>query len=441
MSEMTARTITAQAQTTIQAPRGVVFRWLTDPGLLPQWVTGLVESRPEGAAKVLVGARSIEVVSLRGRSTEMPSEIVELQPDRVISSRIETPDGPLVSRFELEDVGGTCRVVQTLTAKFSGTRWVPSVLIAAATARQLRRDLATLSRMSSNRYTGGQTITTLHDVLPALLRAQVDMGGDLSTPTLAATTGMSPSRFHERFRRATGETVKRHTLRLRLERAAFRLLTERTGVSAIGFDLGFGYHEAFTRAFRRHFGMTPSRYRTQTLPVPARGEERPQLGAAAVGATVSTTSAVLLRPAHVAFVRRTGPYERVEPADFTRILEWATRRQLDPICLLGIAHDAPGITPDARLRFDVGVQVARPFPGTSAVGYQLLPERWCASTCYVGPFTGLADAYRSAFAAAYLLRGFQPLGLPVEEKYLATTLSTKDQIHTTQILMPLRSPR
>ena len=99
----------------------------------------------------------------------------------------------------------------------------------------------------------------LHDVLPALLRKQVDLAADLSTPRLAAATGMSPSHFHEVFRRATGETVKQYTLRLQ-ERAAFRLLTERTSVAAIAFDLGFGSHETFTRAF-----AGPARWRPRNI--------------------------------------------------------------------------------------------------------------------------------------------------------------------------------
>ena len=111
---------------------------------------------------------------------------------------------------------------------------------------------------------------------------------------------------------------------------------------------------------------------------------------------------------------------------------------MDPICLVGIAHDAPGITPAARLRFDVGVQVTEAFRSTREVGYQLLPERWCAATSYVGPFSGLAGAYEAAFRAASGLRGFDVVGLPVEERYLTSALLTQQEIQTTQILIPLR---
>ena len=78
----------------------------------------------------------------------MKSEIVELAGCRAIASRIETPDGPLLSRFVLEDLGDTCSLVHTLTAEFGGHRWIPSVVIAAGMTRQIRQDLARLTRLA-----------------------------------------------------------------------------------------------------------------------------------------------------------------------------------------------------------------------------------------------------------------------------------------------------
>jgi len=148
MANLARRVIRAEARTTIRRPVAAVFNWLTEPALLPQWVTGLVESRPVGPAEVRVGARSVEEVSVRGRSITMAAEIVELARCRVIASRIETPDGPLLSRFDLEDLGDACGLVHTLTAEFGGHRWIPSVVIAAGMSRQIRRDLARLTRLA-----------------------------------------------------------------------------------------------------------------------------------------------------------------------------------------------------------------------------------------------------------------------------------------------------
>ncbi len=145
---MRSRVIRAEARTNIRCPMAIVFGWLTDPALLPQWVTGLVESRPRGTAEVRLGARSVEHVSLRGRTVTMPAEIVELDGCHVIASRIETPDGPLLSRFVLDDLGDACCLVHTLAAEVSGHRWVPSVIMKAGMARQIRGDLARLTRLA-----------------------------------------------------------------------------------------------------------------------------------------------------------------------------------------------------------------------------------------------------------------------------------------------------
>ena len=145
---MGSRVIRAESRTTIRRPVAAVFGWLTEPALLPQWVTGLVASRPVGPAEVRLGARSVEEVSVRGRSIPMPAEIVELTGCRLIAIRIDTPDGPLVSRFELEDLGDSCSLVHTLTAEFEGHRWIPSFVLAAGMTRQIRQDLACLARLA-----------------------------------------------------------------------------------------------------------------------------------------------------------------------------------------------------------------------------------------------------------------------------------------------------
>lgn len=91
------------------------------------------------------------------------------------------------------------------------------------------------------------------------------LGGsqDLSLAALAKRAGWSRFHFHRAFRRVANETPKQYSLRLRLERAAADLLGTDTAIFAIARTAGFTSHEVFSRAFRRHFGVTPREYRAK----------------------------------------------------------------------------------------------------------------------------------------------------------------------------------
>jgi AraC family transcriptional regulator len=114
---------------------------------------------------------------------------------------------------------------------------------------------------------------TDRDILRVLSGLRGRLDGDVSLSALAARAGWSPFHFHRAFRRVTGETPKQYTHRLRLERAAAKLIAGAEPIVSIAAGEGFGSHEVFTRAFRRHFGQSPATYRaaaTRTIAPQAR---------------------------------------------------------------------------------------------------------------------------------------------------------------------------
>jgi AraC family transcriptional regulator len=82
---------------------------------------------------------------------------------------------------------------------------------------------------------------------------------------LAAETGQSLFHAHRTLHAGLGETPKRFTLRLRVDRAAAPLINSRASILEVALEFGFESHEAFCRAFRRRFQMSPSAYRKSVL--------------------------------------------------------------------------------------------------------------------------------------------------------------------------------
>jgi len=96
---------------------------------------------------------------------------------------------------------------------------------------------------------------------PVLAFAAAHLDEDVSLRVLAERAGLSPFHLHRVFRDTAGETPKQYTLRLRLGRAAAMLLTGDESILDIALSCGFQSHEAFCRAFRMRFGLTPTAYR------------------------------------------------------------------------------------------------------------------------------------------------------------------------------------
>ncbi len=78
---------------------------------------------------------------------------------------------------------------------------------------------------------------------------------------LAARMHLSRFHFDRLVSAAAGEPPGTLRRRVLLERAAYRLLSSEDDVLSVALDAGYASHEAFTRAFRRAYGASPSQWR------------------------------------------------------------------------------------------------------------------------------------------------------------------------------------
>jgi AraC family transcriptional regulator len=84
----------------------------------------------------------------------------------------------------------------------------------------------------------------------------------LTVERIARDAQCSPFHLSRLFRRATGVTLYRAVVRMRLRSALERLLDEPAHIARIALDGGFASHSHFTDAFRAEYGCSPSEART-----------------------------------------------------------------------------------------------------------------------------------------------------------------------------------
>ncbi len=82
-----------------------------------------------------------------------------------------------------------------------------------------------------------------------------------SRERMAKLAGMSVSTLTRQFRKATGYPPNEYLLMLRLKKSLLLLVNPELSISDIADRVGFSDSNYFCRQFKRHYGLSPQRYR------------------------------------------------------------------------------------------------------------------------------------------------------------------------------------
>ena len=114
----------------------------------------------------------------------------------------------------------------------------------------------------------------------------------LTLEHLSSTLGYSEFYISRKFREISGMQFRDYLRYRRLAFALKELRDTENGILDIALDYGFSSHEAFTRAFKEAYNITPSEYRKNPIPVVLRTIIKPfdcyLLGIGEIGMAKST---------------------------------------------------------------------------------------------------------------------------------------------------------
>jgi uncharacterized protein YndB with AHSA1/START domain len=138
---------TSIATIEIEAPAADVYRYLTTPRLLSEWIGGLLSHTPlGGAGELRLGARGWDKARDGGSDVELESEVVAFEPDRSLNVRIESKGFKVMTDFHLFESAGRTTVRQSV--RLSYKRW--HKMFAPITGRSVQKridgDLARLKK-------------------------------------------------------------------------------------------------------------------------------------------------------------------------------------------------------------------------------------------------------------------------------------------------------
>lgn len=97
------------------------------------------------------------------------------------------------------------------------------------------------------------------DDVKAYIRRHTDKS--LNREVLADVAGFSVPHFHRIFTAHVGENIAEYVRRVRMERAGRKLRMGAVDITEVAHAAGYATHAAFSKAFKRHFGLSPSEFR------------------------------------------------------------------------------------------------------------------------------------------------------------------------------------
>lgn len=187
---------------------------------------------------------------------------------------------------------------------------------------------------------------------------------------LAEVAYFSPYHFHRIFVAVTGESVNDFTNRVRLEKTARLLRYGKNAIADIGGECGFSSASTFSRAFKQHFGISPSAYR-KGAPIenskirkelfPVKDYHCNMTGEEIIEKFPITVKDFPDR--RVAYIRVLDSYrEGVVIKAFEDLVGWAKRADLfDSETIFGMSVDDPMVTPKEIYRYEVCITIPEDF--------------------------------------------------------------------------------
>ncbi|HHQ4724638.1 GyrI-like domain-containing protein [Aeromonas veronii] len=228
---------------------------------------------------------------------------------------------------------------------------------------------------------------------------------------VAAAAAISTFHFHRIFKTMVGETIAGFTRRLRMERAARRLLASpQSDITTLALAAGFSSSQNFAKAFRLHFAMSPSEYRQQqggnwkskigNDPLPFDTYDGLVMHSVTEHPGLLQGASVRLIPARrVAYMRRLGPYgkETCEQAHRDLLALFASDEAMTPAGTLSLYWDIPDITDETRCRTDVCIELGPEIPA----GRQLTTQTITAGPYAVCQFIARGDQLVACWETAF----------------------------------------
>lgn len=168
------------------------------------------------------------------------------------------------ARFSGEEEADMRRKLLDMTAEYKGNRKWRAAMLKSSLAEVLIRFDRLRDHMDSDKSAAPAAHASSpkeKQISRVVHHLHTHYREPLALADLASQYELSPSRFSEWFKHATGQTYLHFLHDVRLRHGCALLTTTDMTITEIALEIGYGSYKTFTRIFHEKKGITPSAYR------------------------------------------------------------------------------------------------------------------------------------------------------------------------------------
>ncbi|EDP69762.1 transcriptional regulator, AraC-type [Flavobacteriales bacterium ALC-1] len=287
-----------------------------------------------------------------------------------------------------------------------------------------------MAEQSTSKNYYQQNLNRVIDFIHNNLDSKIDIA------LLAELSHFSPYHFHRITRALLGEPIGAYITRARIETAAKLLRYSENSIEQIAYKVGFETPSSLSKAFKNHFGISPSAHRNKKEFI-----IKKQNIMKTKELNIKKPKIVDLEDQKCLYYTMHGAYQTLDYGSAWEKLWGEVKAQklfTKGIKHIGLPYDDPKITEADKIRYDACLIIHKDAKPNGDVGVKELKGGKFAVFLYQGSYKHFADVYDHMFNAWLINSGHELRDAPSREKYISDARRVSEEKLKTEFYIPIK---
>lgn len=262
-----------------------------------------------------------------------------------------------------------------------------------------------------------------------------NLDSKIDIKTLAEISCFSPFHFHRISRALLGEPIGTYISRTRVETAAKMIRYSSVGIETIAYQVGFESPSSLSKAFKIHFGISPSAYRKN------KSFTLKKMNIMDMTLNIKKPKIQNIEDKQCLYLRLQGAYQNLDYASAWEKLWGQVKAQklfTKGMQMIGLPHDDPKITDDNKIRYDACLIIHKDAKPVDDIGVKILKGGMFAVFLYQGPYKFFAEVYDYIFNEWLLNTDYELRNEPTMERYISHPDRVVEDKLKTEFYIPIK---